>query len=298
MIHKFEKSLFSVKLVICIRRFGNTVGIQEESISRCKHKLTCTVTDTLHTGKHKARASLKILKGTVGTLQKWRIVSGVCKLHISCFEIENTHPGCNEHSGFVVFAKLFVCTRKYFIYGYAALREILDDRFCRHHEHCGGNSLTRNVRNEKSNSRFIKLIVIVEISANLFCRDHLCKYAIILIVGEVCGERRELNLLCVFKLLVDTSRCFRNIALESGNSRVDIIRQGRELLARTHVNRYVKVSLGDATKCVVDLFKIIYNNPLYEDIDKHEQCCKNNDLHEDARIKRCITHKGCLSLGH
>ena len=150
-------------------------------------------------------------------------MSCVCKMHISCFEIKNTHPCCNEHTRLVIFTKLFVCSRKYFIYGYSALCQVFDDCFSRHHKHCGGNSLARNVCNKESNSRIIKLIIVVKISANLFCRDHLRTDAIILIIGEVCGECRELNLLCVFKLLIDTSGCLCNIALECGYRRVNVI---------------------------------------------------------------------------
>ena len=56
-------------------------------------------------------------------------------------------------------------------------------------------------------------------------------------------------------------------------------------MARSHVNRYIKISLCDATKCVIYLFKIVDNDSLYEDIDKYEQGRKNNDLHKDARVK-------------
>ena len=160
-VHESKKTILSVKLIVAICCLRYTVGIKEYSVAGRKRKLTRTVTDTVHTRKNEARSGLEVCKISVCLLQQRRIMSCVCELKPSRFEIQNTHPSGNEHIRLVVFTKLFVCLRENLVDGDPALRQILDDRFRRHHEHCRGNTLARNVCGKKRNLGIAELIEIV-----------------------------------------------------------------------------------------------------------------------------------------
>ena len=56
--------------------------------------------------------------------------------------------------------------------------------------------------------------------------------------------------------------------------------------------------IGNSSKSVVDLFKVIDDHPLDKYVDKDKQGCKDNNLHKDARIKRGIAHEYRFRLGH
>ena len=152
----------------------------------------------------------------------------ICKLQISGGEVQNTHPRGNKHTRFIIFAKLFVCFSENIVYSHTAFSEVLDNSFCCHHKHSRGNSLSRNVCCKECNCCIIKLVEVVEIASDLLCCNHLCIDVVVLIFGEVCGECRELNLFRIFKFFIDASCSLCNITLESGNGRVNIIRQGRK----------------------------------------------------------------------
>ena len=139
----------------------------------------------------------------------------ICKAELSCRNVKFTYPGGNKHTRFVVFAKLLVGKSEDFIDGKPSFRKVFYDCFCGHHKHCGRDSLARNIGGKEKDRVIVKRIEIVEISADLFRRNHLRKNGIIFRIGENRRQSRKLNLLCIFKLLINPCGCLCYILFKS-----------------------------------------------------------------------------------
>ena len=253
LVHKGQESVLAVQLVFCVGGLRHTVGVEEESVAGVQRQLTDPVANALHARQNKARAGLQIFKRAIRPLQQRRIVAGIGKLHLAGGQIQNAHPGGNEHAGFIVFAQLFVGLRKDLIHRQASFRQILNNGFGGHHKHRRRDSLAGNICRQESNGCIAKLIEIVEIAADLLGRDHLGINAVVFILGEVGGQSRQLDLLGILKLLVDACRRLCDIALQRGYRRVDIVRQGGELLIGANIHRHIQIALGDPAQGVVYL---------------------------------------------
>ena len=217
LIHKGKKPILTIKLGIYICCFRNSIRIQEYSVSWTECQLTGTILDTFHACKNKARTALQIFKAAIRMFNERWIVSGISKLYISRSQIQNSHPCSNEHSRFIIFAKLFVSLCENLIYSHASFRKVFDDCFSCHHKHRCRYSLARNIRRQKCYPCIANLIEIVEVTADFFGCDHLCVDTIIIAIREAGRKYRKLNLLSIFQFIINTSCCFSNIPFERGN---------------------------------------------------------------------------------
>ena len=114
-LKKCVQTIFSIQPVVKICRFGNSVGIKINDVSRFKLKLIFTVTNAFHTREHKSRMSFEILKRTVCVFHQRRIMSGVGKRYHTGSCIENTHPSGDKHIGVITFTEFFVCQSEYLL---------------------------------------------------------------------------------------------------------------------------------------------------------------------------------------
>ncbi len=71
-----------------------------------------------------------------------------------CGKVQDTEPRGDEHAGIVILAKLFIGHGKDLVRLPTALRQILDDRLCPHHEHRRGDPFPGYIRDHKGDHIF------------------------------------------------------------------------------------------------------------------------------------------------
>ena len=91
----------------------------------------------------------------------------------ACLGIENTEPHRHKHVRFIVFRKSGVGFRKNVRWSIAGRCDGADGGFGGHHEHGGGNALSRDIRDEKRDVVVVEKEEIIEVAADLLGGFHL-----------------------------------------------------------------------------------------------------------------------------